>query len=150
MRQNYFIYNGQYYKAGAIIIVHQLDYIAACNRETEATFLYYDTKSNRIAIQIKRCTHYYTIEMFKNIFVRATDKTNMTLVDQEDTRFAMQNREKTFQDELNINGLLIAWIWYIFIMAISIIFKDCIGIWVLASFVFFNYRNRKLKEAGHK
>ena len=59
-------------------------------------------------------------------------------------------RSSTFKDELNIDGLFISWMWYIFIMVVAVIFKDCIGIWILASIVFFNYRNKKLKERGHK
>lgn len=59
-------------------------------------------------------------------------------------------KQLTLAKELNIDGLLIAWIWYIFIMAIGTIFKGNIVIWAWASYVFFNYRNKKLREAGYK
>lgn len=59
-------------------------------------------------------------------------------------------KEITLKEELNIDGMLIAWIWYLFIMAISIIFKGAIIIWIIASYIFFDYRKTKLKEAGYK
>lgn len=59
-------------------------------------------------------------------------------------------KQRTLKDELNIDGLLIAWIWYIFIMVIGTIFKGNITIWIFTSIIFFNYRNKKLREAGYK
>ena len=59
-------------------------------------------------------------------------------------------KSHTFSDELNIDGLLIAWIWYVFIMVVGSIFYDRIGIWIITSVIFFSYRNKKLKEAGYK
>jgi hypothetical protein len=59
-------------------------------------------------------------------------------------------KQRTLKDELNIDGLLIAWIWYIFIMVIGTIFKGNIAIWIFTSIIFFNYRNKKLREAGYK
>lgn len=60
------------------------------------------------------------------------------------------SKNATLLDELNIDGLLIAWIWYIFIMAIGTIFKGNIAIWIFTSIIFFNYRSKKLREAGYK
>ena len=59
-------------------------------------------------------------------------------------------RKATFKDELNIDGLFIAWIWYILIMLILVIFNDRIFGWIGASIIFFNYRDKKLKEAGYR
>ena len=59
-------------------------------------------------------------------------------------------KKLTLEKELNIDGLLIAWIWYIVIMAVGTIFNGNIIIWIWASYVFFRYRNRKLREAGYK
>ena len=61
-----------------------------------------------------------------------------------------EKQEYTFFDELNIDGLFLAWMWYIFIMAIATIFYARIGIWLFASVIFFSYRNNKLKEEGYK
>jgi hypothetical protein len=64
--------------------------------------------------------------------------------------YAQENKKHTLTEELSVEGLFIAWIWYIFIMVVAIIFNARIGIWLLASIIFFNYRNKKLKEAGFK
>ena len=53
-------------------------------------------------------------------------------------------------DELRIDALCIAWVWYIFIMVIGTIFYDRLMIWGFATFVFGLYRDEKLKEAGLK
>ena len=59
-------------------------------------------------------------------------------------------KKATFKDELNIDGMFIAWLWYVFIMLIATIFKDNIIIWTLTSLIFFHYRKTKLKEAGYQ
>ena len=56
----------------------------------------------------------------------------------------------TFKDELNIDGMLNAWTWYIVIMLVSIVLNDRILAWIFATVVFFNYRSNKLKERGYK
>lgn len=48
----------------------------------------------------------------------------------------------------DIDGLFLGWLWYIFLMAISTIFKDAIGLWILISVVFFRWRSKKIKEEG--
>ena len=59
-------------------------------------------------------------------------------------------KELTLEKELNIDGLFLAWIWYIFIMVVGTIFRGNIMIWITASIIFFNYRNKKLREAGYR
>ena len=56
----------------------------------------------------------------------------------------------TFKEELSIDGLFVAWIWYIFIMLVLVIFNGRILGWIVASIVFFDYRNNKLRKAGYK
>ena len=46
--------------------------------------------------------------------------------------------------------MLVAWVWYIFLMCITTVFMHNIIWWVLISCVFFNYRSKKLREAGFK
>ena len=47
-----------------------------------------------------------------------------------------------------IDGLTFGWMWYIFLMAISILFKDAIGLLVFISYVFFSWRHKKIKKEG--
>ncbi len=73
-----------------------------------------------------------------------------TSVQTNNVNHTRANKKRTFKDELSIDGLLLAWIWYVLIMGVAVIFNDRIGIWALASIIFFDYRNKKLKDAGYK
>ena len=69
---------------------------------------------------------------------------------QENYFVKREPRQATLSEELNIDSLLIAWIWYILIMVVLIIFNGRIVGWIFASIVFFRYRRKKLREAGFK
>mgnify|MGYP003292042507 CR=1 FL=1 len=62
----------------------------------------------------------------------------------------MYSSGKMLDKTVNIDGLFIAWIWYIAIMLILFIFYDRLVGWIAVSIIFFNYRNKKLREAGFK
>lgn len=150
MKQNYFIYNGEKYYAGSVMKVKQWDNISGREVERDATFICSDTERDRIIFRIQNHTHSYPKENFNQIFIRIINKVG----DQHNIQYSEQhlteNRKKTFSEELSIDGMLIAWMWYIFIMAATTIFNDRIGIWILTSIVFFGYRSKKLKERGYK
>lgn len=145
MKQNYFIHNDVRYEEGTIVIIARFDLNARRVCDTKAKFVYYDTETKEYYFDIygKLCS--YTEERFKIIFrnIYTPNKIN-------DNKLQQTEKAYSFSDELNIDGMFIAWIWYIFIMVVAIIFYDRIGIWILASIVFFNYRSNKLKEAGRK
>jgi hypothetical protein len=141
MRQNYFIHNGKQYNSGDKVILDFLLYKTYMMRNANATFLYYNPETREYHIEFYGEEYVYEEKLFykklcSGISPRAPTSTNC--------------KEYTFTNELNVDGLFIAWIWYIFIMAIAIIFYDRIAIWILASVIFFGYRNKKLKEAGYK
>ena len=54
---------------------------------------------------------------------------------------------KTKKD-FQIDGLFLGWMWYIFLMLISVIFNGAIGLWILISIVFFSWRAKKIKREG--
>ena len=145
MRQNYFVYNGKRYNFGTIVVIKWCSNITHTVINARATFIDYNTESKE-----------YTVEIYGNKYVYTEDKFFKVLcyvVDDDveiNKNIRREPKSHTFTDELNIDGLLIAWIWYIFIMAVGVIFYDRIGIWILTSVIFFNYRNKKLKEAGYK
>jgi hypothetical protein len=39
------------------------------------------------------------------------------------------------------DAIFIGWVWYIIIMIVGIIFKECVMIWVFASLIFFAWKN---------
>jgi hypothetical protein len=140
VKQNYFIYNDVRYEEGTIVIIARFDVNARRVCDTKAKFVYYDTETKEYYFDIygKLCS--YTEERFKIIFrnIYTSNKIN-------DNKLQQTEKAYSFSDELNIDGMFIAWIWYIFIMAIGTIFKGNIIIWAWASYVFFNYRNKKLR-----
>lgn len=144
MKQNYFIYNGRQYYSGTVIVIRWFSYLSRSVCDTNAKFLHFDTEANKYFVEIYGKTYEYTSEEFHRDFRGIYgEQSNVT-------KKQIMPKKHTFSDELNIDGLLIAWIWYVFIMAVAVIFYDRIGIWIVASIMFFSYRNRKLKEAGYK
>ncbi len=146
MKQNYFVYNDKRYDTGTMIILSRFDIYSRRVCNTKAKFLWYDAELKRYSVEIYGKEYIYEKESFNKDFLGIYEPNKTTAA----TQTSANNKAYTFSDELNIDGLLIAWIWYVFIMAVAVIFYDRIGIWILASIIFFNYRNKKLKEAGYK
>lgn len=142
MKENYFIYKGKQYNSGTIIVIRWFCYISCSMINTRATFIEHDLSNDQYVVEVYGEQYFYSEERFYNILC--------SVVDNNIVNVPKVPKECKFSDELNIDGLLIAWTWYIFIMVVGIIFYDRIGIWILASAIFFNYRNKKLKEAGYK
>lgn len=141
MKQNYFVHNGRQYNAGDLIPFRFFDCRVGKSYETQVKFLYYNTETEEYIVEVYGKEYSYKENLFyKNMYNIASPRAPAVNV----------NDQHTFSDELNIDGLLISWIWYVFIMVVGVIFHDRIGIWILASVVFFNYRKRKLKEVGYK
>lgn len=145
MRLNYFIRNGKTYNTGTIIIMRWFSLTSRSLVRTKAKFLYYNTETKQYVMEIYGKEEFYEEDRFNRLFVE--------IYNQEVERIGHNNnanKKHSFKDELNIDGLLIAWIWYVFVMAVAVIFYDRIAIWIVASIIFINYRKNKLKEAGYK
>lgn len=141
MVQDYFIYNGVKYDAGTVIIIKWCNSITRTVLNTNAIFISYNTENKE-----------YTVEIYGDKYIYAEDIFFKLLCGVVNTNNNVCNKANyhTFVDELNIDNMLNAWIWYLGIMAFAFIFYSRISIWIFASIVFFNYRNNKLKEAGYK
>lgn len=151
MRVYDFEYNGKMYGAGTIITMKF--YNSGLNRieEKKVPFCYRTTMRDVYEIQLPNgCIQGLLKQEFYDRIISVDDAVDTNVLQQTQVQIARENKKPTFKDELNIDGLFIAWMWYIFIMAVATIFRARIGIWVLASIVFFNYRKRKLREAGFK
>lgn len=140
MIQNYFIYNGEKYPSGTIIKINSMG-----TKIEDAVFLYYKTDINKYFVQVGSCTHICPKKLFDAILVEVTDKINTNVLNNYRYPTETRNVSRTFKDELEIDGMLNAWIWYVVIMLVATIFNDRIGIWIFASIVFFTYRRKKLK-----
>ena len=150
MKQNYFVYNGKKYGTGTIFRIKELEKIYPYKRvEQSAVFISYDPETDRYMFQVGDSKNNSPGEFFWRDFVCVTEDVNVDIKQKYQANEIKANNH-TFMDELNIDGMLIAWMWYIFIIAVAVIFNERIGIWIFASIVFFRYRNKKLKERGYK
>ena len=145
MIENYFIYNGIKYYSGTIIKIKRF------GNAKEAVFLGYNKNINQYMVRFDAdSTVFYRSDAFNKDIVEITNQSNKSFIDwvqREDERL---HPKLTARKEMSIDGMLLAWIWYIVIMLVAVIFNDRIGIWIFASMVFFSYRNKKLKERGFK
>lgn len=132
MMQNYFVVNGVKYYTGTVFIVNNM------GQHTEASFVCYDQDRQRYVYKIKDHTWHADEKNFQNRFICVTDK-----VDNIITGPTVKTKS-----DIRIDGLFIGWMWYIFLMAISALFKDAIGLWFLISIVFFAWRSSKIKKEG--
>ena len=145
MKQNYFVYNNVTYPSGTIIIVNKFNNVSGVNKQDEMTFCYHTTDNDLYVCKIKNACYNYKSEQFYNMIVCVTDKVDAEYVNWLMQRQNLNNKSPTFSDELAIDGMFIAWMWYVFIMVTAIIFKDRIAIWIFSSIIFFNYRKNKIK-----
>lgn len=141
MKQKYFIYNEVQYNEGDNILINFFDYRVCKTCRVNAKFLYYNTETREYHVEIYGKEYTYVENHFYKSLCTVKPRAPTVIVN---------NKKYTFSDELNIDCLLFAWIWYVFIMTVGVIFYDRIVIWIFASIIFFNYRNKKLKEAGYK
>ena len=146
MLQDYFIHNGKKYKSGDIVIINRATMYSTLLKPTKVQFMYYDTYNNEYILNIDGNIEHYNKNRFLKVFRG----------DKEDTKnlqaqmFLPKDDKKSVFDEMKIDDLFFAWMWYITIMVIAIIFYDRLIIWITSSIIFFNYRKKKLKEAGYK
>lgn len=142
MKQDFVVYRGEKYISGEKIDILWYTCGYRNPRVHVGTFIDCDEEKDEYRVEVDG-----EIYTFNNVCFGKTllDKSRPKVTENSNTP-----KKPTFKDEMNIDGMFIAWMWYVFIMAIGTIFKDNIAIWILTSIVFFNYRNRKLKEAGYR
>lgn len=133
---NYFIVDNVKYYTGTVFVMQR-----ESSKPIEATFICYDNQIQKYCFQPhnSNCKRHWADHYTMNEwFVCVTDKIDTT---------ARMPVERTFNDRF-IEWLPLGWCWYIFLMALSILFKDCIGLWILISVVFFSWRHNKIKKEG--
>lgn len=137
MWQNHFVWKGKTYYTGTVFVVREFKYPHGAY-EKEATFIAYNPEYNKVEFQIGPQRHSRPLKSVNTWIVSATDK--------RDERVRCPTVKQKSDSE--IDGLFVGWIWYIVLMAISTIFYDRIGLWILISVIFFTWRAKKIKEEG--
>ena len=132
VRENYIIVNKTKYYTGTVFVINFNGKIQ------EAAFVCYVPKTNRILCKLSDKRWWINADDFRKRIVEITDKVDVNV---------SMPVQKTMKDS-EIDGLFIGWLWYIFLMGISVIFKDAIGLWALISVVFFTWRKKKIEEEG--
>lgn len=152
MRVGFFIYNGNKYPSGTIIKVRMNDNVIGAEYITDACFCFVILESGRYVFKVRDKKYCYPQALFWQVFEGVTNSIDQQYVIQAETEvFGFYRPKKlSFTEELNIDGMFLAWLWYIFIMLVAIIFNDRLVIWIAASIIFFNYRKRKLRKEGYK
>lgn len=133
MFRDYFVFEGKKYYTGTIVKTSNTKYTP------ETAFICYDEKWKLYRFKDKQGRGLMVPES------RMQD-TIIGVTDRIDTTIKMPEIRK--KSDAHIDGLLYAWIWYIFLMVISTIFYDRVMLWVIFSVAFFAYRAAKIKEEG--
>lgn len=137
MKQNYFMYNGKKYETGTVLKIKSY-------RNTNEVHKVIFNYANSGYYTYKDATPYgrngATIpeKVFFELLVEVTEEKDMRVVPIKKKR-----------NELEIDNMLIAWIWYIIItLFCSICTGGIVGV-VICSIVFFKWRSKKIKEEGY-
>lgn len=132
MKQNFFVVDEKKYYTGSIFVVKDM------GQPVEAAFICYDSSCDRYFYKIKDCRYSVRRKQFWQLFVYPTNRV--------DTNIHMPMIKK--KKDVEIEGLMLGWLLYISLMAISTIFKGAIILWILHSVVFFSWRAKRIKERG--
>ena len=140
MNLDYFEYNGVKYTSGTGIIIKKF-FNDTSGFTDRAYFVYHNTDSDVVWIQMPyTCLRRgYPMDQFKEMLVGLTGEYIPSI---------HPPQVKRLRDS-QIPRLIFGWVWYIFIMVISIIFQGVIVIWIVASIAFFNWRKKVIEEEGY-
>ena len=148
-KQYYFMYHGRRVEPGTILKIKPW-----CGVE-EVIFEWYVPESDIYVLKYfnSRNVHGMTGvgmhgEEFRRLLISPTNKMDKWVVQSYQMR--MENNKLTFIKELQVDGMLIAWLWYVVLMVVTLIFNGFYLYWAFISFCFFVYRYGKLKEEGYK
>lgn len=153
MERPYFNYNGVMYYKGTVMLVR--NYLG---REEKVIFKHYNSDNNLYCycgcIRYDE-TYMYEKQFYNSIISILEPKSFQELVDATwgNTNMSANDVVKSIDNgnklkDTQIDGLTLAWMWYIFLMAISLIFNARLGLWILISVIFFSYRSNKIKKEG--
>lgn len=133
---NYFEYKGKKYYTGTVIILKDGLY------EKEASFIGHEPDKDWYAYRVNDITRETTHRTYEKLFYK-----NLIAVTNKIDKNVHLPLMKQLPDRC-IDGLLLGWTWYIFLMMIATIFKGNVVLWIFISYVFFDWRKNKIKKEG--
>lgn len=152
---DYFDYNGiRYYTGSKFKCNNFLGTNVQLFPEIEVTFVKYNKKSNicRVHSNVAMCEFEFQLEVFVSNIIcvicpktkEVTNNTNEKYKNDKNYYHWVEDGEDCYKTKPD--GLVIGWMWYIFLMAIATIFYANIGLWALITAVFVKWRKKKIKE----
>lgn len=140
--QNYFLNNDKKFYTGTCVVVrHGGD-------KCDATFICAikpvegnNIKEPRYVFQLKGPKYHYQLTL------RMEDLRERLITVYTDVVDPYVRCPTTYHPkDSQIDGLPLAWSWYIFLMVITTVFKGQVILWIFYSIVFFRYRSKKVKS----
>ena len=150
MGQRYFDYNGKRYGYGTIIKVRW-----KFGEEKNMTFVHCDSAKGHYTFKYddSMCKSGYKLFVYT---LKTLEENLIEITNQIDTTYVKNHpltttpNKATFKEELQIDKMIVAWAWYIVLMAITFVFNGRIFYWIILSLCFWVYRFITLKEEGYK
>ena len=134
MFRDYFDYNGKRYYTGTVLLVQHQP-----KKKAEVTFVCYSEKLDQYVYKYGDCNYFLNENNFKSKIICVTDKVNNRV-------HAPVVKTKDIRE---ISGMHIGCLWYVFLMGISVIFNEAIGLWIFITIMFIMWVKRKVKEEGN-
>jgi hypothetical protein len=131
MYSNYFIYNEQKYYTGTVVQLKR-------GNNVYGAFICHDVVHDYYFFKVQGRREGVRGHDLDRFIITVTEEVN------KDVHMPVQ---KTYKDS-DIDGLALGWVWYIFLMAISTIFKGNVCFWIVISVLFFAWRKKIIKEKG--
>ena len=149
MKQYYFYHNGRQITSGTILKFkpYCIDYFWKLYTE-EVTFIWYEPNTGFYYIQVGNRGERIPKDKFDYYFIAPTITQDVEFINQQKA-----NEDKssmTFMEELQIDGMFLAWLWLIFLLAITFIFKGFYIYWAVIIAVFICYRSSKIQQSRNK
>ena len=147
MKLRHFNYNNKKYASGTVIK------IKPCRNKNniiieKAIFEYYIPNAGWYVISLGPDDMLTLCEKdFFKIIIAIIDEKKVETLHATEVKIKLN---PTFKEELKIENMFIAWIWYVFLMVLLIFFRNAWISQIFISIIFFKYRNKKIREAGYK
>ena len=143
-RQYYFDYEGKKYPCGTILKVDT--FYTSCSKTGIDIFEFCIPEKGLYKLYNNG---WYYEENFCKMLVDATDKIDENYLAHKKTKIL--ESKLTLSKEIScIDGMGLAWLWYIFLMVITLFFNGFYFYWAYVSAMFFVYRYHALKKHGYK
>lgn len=132
-----FIFNHKIYYAGTVVTIHS-EYQQNFKFHSTLKFVGYEACNRMYCFSVlyDNWTIYRLSSEQINIYIASVLKEGDDV--SEDTRI----------DTKYIDGIVSAWIWYIFIMLFALILQGAASVatvWIIATIIFFSWRHNKIK-----